>query len=51
MGGGQAQLGRFNILNFVNFDLPNRFAFTPNCGRIFSAGPSRQIQFALKLSF
>ncbi|MEE8349478.1 MAG: carboxypeptidase-like regulatory domain-containing protein [Acidobacteriota bacterium] len=41
----------FNILNFVNFDLPNRFAFTPNFGRIFSAGPSRQIQLALKLSF
>ncbi len=41
----------FNLLNIVNFDLPNRFAFNPNFGKIFSAGPSRQIQFALKFSF
>lgn len=41
----------FNLLNITNFDLPNRFAFTPNFGKIFSAGPARQIQFGLKLSF
>lgn len=41
----------FNLFNVVNFDLPNRFAFTPNFGKIFSAGPARQIQFALKFSF
>jgi hypothetical protein len=41
----------FNLFNIVNFDLPNRFAFTPNFGKIFSAGPSRQLQFALKFSF
>ncbi|HET6976059.1 MAG TPA: carboxypeptidase-like regulatory domain-containing protein [Pyrinomonadaceae bacterium] len=41
----------FNLFNTVNFDLPNRFAFTPNFGKIFSAGPARQIQFGLKLSF
>ncbi len=41
----------FNLFNTANFDLPNRFAFTPNFGKIFSAGPARQIQFGLKLSF
>ncbi|HJU56599.1 MAG TPA: carboxypeptidase-like regulatory domain-containing protein [Pyrinomonadaceae bacterium] len=41
----------FNLLNTPNFDTPNRFAFTPNFGKIFSAGPSRQIQFGLKLAF
>jgi len=41
----------FNIFNITNFDIPNRFAFTSNFGRIFSARSSRQIQFALKLSF
>jgi hypothetical protein len=41
----------FNLFNVVNFDLPNRFAFTPNFGKIFSAGPARQIQFAVKFSF
>ena len=28
----------FNLLNRANFDVPNRTAFTPNFGRIFSAG-------------
>ncbi len=41
----------FNALNHPNFDTPNRIAFTPNFGRIFSAEPSRQIQFALKYNF
>lgn len=41
----------FNLFNTANFDLPNRFAFTPNFGKIFSAGPARQIQFGIKLSF
>jgi Carboxypeptidase regulatory-like domain len=41
----------FNLLNATNFDLPNRFAFTQNFGKVFSAGPARQIQFGLKLSF
>ena len=41
----------FNLFNIPNFDVPNRFAFTPNFGRIFSADFSRQIQFGLKLSF
>ena len=41
----------FNLLNRVNFDVPNRTAFTPNFGRIFSAGPARQMQFGVKLVF
>lgn len=41
----------FNVFNTPNFDTPNRFAFTQNFGKIFSAGPSRQIQLGLKLAF
>jgi hypothetical protein len=41
----------FNLLNRPNFNIPNRIAFTPNFGRIFSAQDSRQLQFALKLTF
>jgi hypothetical protein len=41
----------FNLLNHVNFDVPNRTAFTPNFGRIFSALPARQMQFGVKILF
>jgi hypothetical protein len=41
----------FNALNHPNFDVPNRIAFTPNFGRIFSAESPRQIQLAAKLNF
>ncbi len=41
----------FNLFNHPNFDVPNRIAFTPNFGRIFSADAARQIQFGLKLEF
>jgi hypothetical protein len=41
----------FNLLNRTNFDVPNRIAFTPNFGRIFSAQPARQMQFGVKLLF
>jgi hypothetical protein len=41
----------FNLLDRVNFDVPNRVAFTPNFGRIFSAKPARQMQFGLKFLF
>jgi hypothetical protein len=41
----------FNLLNRTNFDVPNRVAFTPNFGRIFSAKPPRQMQFGLKVLF
>ena len=39
----------FNLLNFVG--APGRIAFTPNFGRLFNAGPSRQVQLGLKLTF
>jgi hypothetical protein len=41
----------FNAFNHPNFDVPNRIAFSPNFGRIFSAEDSRQIQLAIKLIF
>jgi hypothetical protein len=41
----------FNLLNHANFDVPNRVAFTPNFGRIFSARPARQMQLGVKLLF
>ncbi|HYR44626.1 MAG TPA: hypothetical protein VER98_16465, partial [Terriglobia bacterium] len=42
----------FNIFNFLNFvGAPGRIAFTPNFGRVFNAGPSRQVQLGLKLTF
>jgi len=42
----------FNIFNSLNFvGAPGRIAFTPNFGRLFNAGPSRQMQFGLKLRF
>lgn len=41
----------FNLLNRTNFDVPNRVAFTPNVGRIFSVKPPRQMQFGMKLLF
>jgi hypothetical protein len=54
LGGGtrlQFRWEIFNLLNRVNFDVPNRVAFTPNFGRIFSAKPARQMQFGVKLVF
>ena len=41
----------FNLFNRVNFDTPNRTAFTANFGRIFSAEPARQMQFGIKMIF
>jgi hypothetical protein len=41
----------FNVLNRANFDVPNRVAFTPNFGRIFSAQPARQMQLGIKMLF
>jgi hypothetical protein len=53
-GGGvrlQLRWEIFNLLNHANFDVPNRVAFTPNFGRIFSARPARQMQFGVKMIF
>ena len=41
----------FNLLNTVNFDLPNRTFGNANFGRIFSAKDPRQMQFGARLSF
>jgi hypothetical protein len=41
----------FNVLNRVNLGLPVADLNSANFGRIFSAGPPRLTQFALKLSF
>jgi hypothetical protein len=41
----------FNLFNRANFDIPNRIAFTPNFGRIFSAGPARQMQLGARITF
>jgi len=46
----ELRMETLNLFNTVNFDLPSHFAGTPNFGKIFSAGPSRQIQFGIKLS-
>ncbi len=40
----------FNALNFVNFNIPNAIVGTPSYGVITGAGPSREIQFALKFN-
>jgi hypothetical protein len=41
----------FNILNRVNFGVPNDDISSPTFGQVQSAAPPRQIQFALKLLF
>jgi hypothetical protein len=47
----ELRMETFNLFNTSTFDLPNRFAFTPNFGKVFSAGPARQIQFGAKFLF
>ncbi len=41
----------FNLPNHPNFDLPRRFSDQPGFSVPASAGPSRQIQFSLRLRF
>jgi hypothetical protein len=41
----------FNSFNHPNFALPNRVSDLPAFGSIASAGPSRQIQFSLRLRY
>ena len=47
----QFRLEFFNLLNWVNYDNPNRTALTPNFGRIFSAGPPRQVQLGVRFIY
>jgi len=41
----------FNAFNHPQFQLPNPTADSPQFGKIFSAGPARQIQFGLKVEY
>jgi hypothetical protein len=41
----------FNLLNRVNFGVPNDDISSPTFGQVQTAGPPRQIQLALKLLF
>jgi hypothetical protein len=47
----QLRMEIFNLANHANFDLPNNIIDSPDFGRIFSAQPSRQIQFGVKYIF
>ena len=47
----QLRIECFNLVNWINYDHPNRTALTPNFGKIFSAGPPRQIQIGLRFVF
>jgi hypothetical protein len=51
-GSVQFEAQAFNLLNLVNFDLPQLYTDEPSTfGRIFSAKAPRQIQFALRFAF
>jgi hypothetical protein len=41
----------FNFTNTPNFGVPTTDVANPNFGKIFSAGPPRQLQFGLKYYF
>jgi hypothetical protein len=41
----------FNLLDRVNFDLPNRIFGSPNFGRVFSAKEPREMQMGIRLTF
>lgn len=41
----------FNLLNHVNYDLPDAYFGSPTFGRILSAGSPRRIQFGIRTVF
>jgi hypothetical protein len=47
----QVRAESFNVLNHANLGLPVADLNSANFGRIFSAAPPRQLQFALKFMF
>ncbi|RPI57568.1 MAG: TonB-dependent receptor [Acidobacteria bacterium] len=47
----QLRAEAFNLLNRVNFDLPDNFYGSPTFGQILSAGSPRHIQFGARLMF
>lgn len=49
--GVQMRVEAFNLLNRVNYDLPDSFVGSPSFGAILSAGAPRRLQLGLKLLF
>jgi len=47
----QVRVEAFNVLNNVNFDLPNSSQNSANFGKILAAGDPRIMQLALRVSF
>jgi hypothetical protein len=47
----QVRIEAFNVLNHVNFDLPNSSQNSANFGKILNAGDPRIMQLALRVSF
>ena len=47
----QARLEVFNLLNSLNFDLPDAFLGSPTFGQVLSAGPARRVQLGVRLLF
>ena len=47
----QVRIETFNLFNWVNYDIPNRTALTANFGKVFTAGPPRQIQLGLRFMY
>ena len=41
----------FNLLDHVNYDLPDAFFGSPTFGRILSAGSPRRFQFGIRTTF
>jgi hypothetical protein len=47
----QLRAEAFNLLNRVNYDLPDNYVGSPSFGAILSAGAPRRLQLGLKLLF
>jgi hypothetical protein len=47
----QLRAEAFNLLNRVNFDLPDNFFGSPTFGQVLSAGAPRHIQFGVRMMF
>jgi len=47
----QLRLEVFNLLNHVNYDLPDNFLGSPTFGQILSAGSPRRVQLGAKVLF